>query len=279
VRQLGVAPNGLTNFGVHEGSSGSTVPDPGLSTQPGQARVFRLYRLVPYGLQHATKGPGDGRFRGIARLSRAIQQLKGGTTMTVLWRVTPDGEKQWQGSDGYWYPIRDETFMAGVQQPVRIVHSQPPPIYGSSRTNTTPAGGFLAVAAGVAIVIGAFLPWVSLRVGFATVSRNSVQLGANEGFSIDGVVLLGFGVIVAMIGVAALTNSSMPRWLQRSAIVPGIGAVAVCLNRYFPLHSDVAHATSALVGLDGAAAVGYGIYIVAAGGFLAVLSGLILRSR
>ena len=184
------------------------------------------------------------------------------------WRVTSTGTRQWRGADGNWYPTEAQALGARPLRPL----PPPPSVYRRPSETTLPAGGFLAILAAVAIVAGSFLPWLSLP---GVLNRDAYQLGAGASFSIDGLVLLLMAVVVALIGFVRLTNSEMPRWIQSSTIVPGIVAIIVCLNRYFPIASLVNkyHREGAML-----ASVGVGIWIAAFGGLLAIVAGLILRS-
>ena len=85
-----------------------------------------------------------------------------------------------------------------------------------------PAGAWLAIIGGLLIGISAFLPWLTATALIDHVSRNGFQLGNNFGFSADGVVCIILGVVTVLVGIARLTNSATPRFLQRSAIVTGI---------------------------------------------------------
>ncbi|MGH9107971.1 MAG: hypothetical protein ACRDY3_00645 [Acidimicrobiales bacterium] len=110
------------------------------------------------------------------------------------------------------------------------------------------------------------------------ITRNAFQLGKDASFSADGLVLLLLGVVVALIGVVRLTSSSMPRWIQSSTIAPGIVAVLVCLNRLPALHSTAGKLNTSTAGIV-AASTGFGVWVAIVGGALAIVAGLILRSK
>jgi hypothetical protein len=127
---------------------------------------------------------------------------------------------------------------------------------------------------------GVFLPWISITfTGGAGVSRNAFQLGAfNDSFSIDGVIVLILGVVAVAIGIAGLTNSALCRFIQRSPIIVGVGAGVLAATRLSALNTLVKSANPALKGL-GNASIGAGFYMVIVGAGVAVIGGLIFRSR
>jgi hypothetical protein len=126
--------------------------------------------------------------------------------------------------------------------------------------------------------VGGLLPWLTARVDDGTtITRNAFQLGNNYGFSPDGGILILLGVITAVIGITRLTSSAMPKWLQRSPIGTGVGAVVVGLNRA-PSIRDIANQvnnSSLLVH----ASIGYGLWVTIVAGIIAVGAGIVLRSR
>jgi hypothetical protein len=87
------------------------------------------------------------------------------------WRASPDGEKQWRGSDGYWYPTESAALLAGLvpstepsvapHVPVMAVRQAiptpaPPAVYQRQTTKGTPRRMQVARA----FVVG----WVVLMV-------------------------------------------------------------------------------------------------------------------
>lgn len=126
------------------------------------------------------------------------------------------------------------------------------------------------IAAGALMAVGSLLPWAHASVLLSTVDRNGFQLGNHMGFSADGLVMLCFGLIVAMIGAARLTGTAFPPLLQRSPIVlGGIGLILGIydynqLNQWFRGLSRVANGS-----------IGYGLWVVLVGSGGATLFGLI----
>jgi hypothetical protein len=136
-----------------------------------------------------------------------------------------------------------------------------------------PAGAWLAIIGGILLAVGTLLPWMTFGLGELT--RNGFQLGADESLTADGPVLVLLGVLTAVIGITRLTNSSMPRGIQRSTLVTGLISGAVVGLNWSGIHSLVQN----VQGTGTLAQVGYGYWICAIGAGLAVFSGFILRPK
>jgi hypothetical protein len=151
----------------------------------------------------------------------------------------------------------------------------------SKTSSTLPVGAWLSIVAGVLIAAGVFLPWTSVTFGGLGAPQNAFQLGAfNESFRIDGVIALALGVVAVVIGIAGLMNSGLSRFIQRSPIIVGIGAGVLVATRLSALNVLVNGLNPALKGFGlGHASIAAGFYMVAVGAGLAVIAGLILRSR
>jgi hypothetical protein len=142
-----------------------------------------------------------------------------------------------------------------------------------------PAGAWLSILGGGLAVVASFLPWVTGTSALGvTVTRNAFQFGANYGFSVDGVVLVALGVIGAVIGIARLTKTAMPRYLQRSPIVLGLVVAAVAVNR-IPSINDLVHSVNNACSGNCSATMAYGVYICFLGAAFMLIGGIVLRSR
>jgi len=146
-------------------------------------------------------------------------------------------------------------------------------------TSTTPAGAWFSILGGAIAVVSGFLPWVMATTGLGGgFTRNAFQFGAHESFSVDGVVLMVLGTIAVIIGIVRLTNSAMPRFLQRSPIVLGIVVALVPLNRLPAINSSVHNIQNACSGAC-TASIGYGVYTAFVGALLMLIGGFVLRAR
>jgi hypothetical protein len=134
---------------------------------------------------------------------------------------------------------------------------------------------WVLIVAGALVAIGSLLPWEQASTGFVSITRNGFQLGANLSFSTDGLVVMALGVIAALIGITRLTSRSFPRWLNGSPFVLG----AVILVFGIVDERSLANTVNGLRAsyLSGAYSVGYGIWLVIAGGAIIALAGLLGR--
>jgi hypothetical protein len=156
-----------------------------------------------------------------------------------------------------------------------------PELATQPRTSPLPVGAWLSIVAGALMAVGVFLPWSSAHVFGRSAPQNAFQLGAhNESFRIDGVIILALGVVAVVIGIAGLMNIGLPRFIQRSPIIVGIGAGALVATRLSALNTLVNGVNRGLKSFGlGYASIGPGFYMVAVGAGLTVIAGLILRSR
>lgn len=141
--------------------------------------------------------------------------------------------------------------------------------------STMPVGAWIAIIGGGLSIIASFLPWVSATAFIVSISRNAFQLGAGNGFSPDGVILVLLGVISIVIGIARLTNSIIPRYIQRSPIVLGLGVAFVAINR-LPSIIDLTNGPVNCSSCN--ASIGFGVYVTFVAAGLMIVGGLVLRS-
>lgn len=139
------------------------------------------------------------------------------------------------------------------------------------------AGAVITILGGGLLLLSAFLPWMSARVIFATLSRNAFQLGNQLGFSADGLVLVLLGLVALLIGITRSVRASLPAFIQRSPIIVGIAAGLVPLLRVGSINS-LAHQVSASSGLA-SASVGFGLWLAIFAALITIVGGLVLRSQ
>ncbi|HJS27732.1 MAG TPA: hypothetical protein VJ913_11475 [Actinomycetota bacterium] len=155
-------------------------------------------------------------------------------------------------------------------------------------TATTPVGAILAIAGGALLGIGSFLAWAEVSGGGTSVSAKGID-------GTDGYITLGAGVVALLVGVVLLRQAK--RALAILAIVAGLvgGGVAVydALTAKDSVLDSAAEELAPTVGaspeqvrvlLDEAIDAGQlsiglsiGIYVVIAGGVLALLGGIMSR--
>jgi hypothetical protein len=129
------------------------------------------------------------------------------------------------------------------------------------------------VVGGALLSIGTLLAWMTASAGIISVSRNAFQMGAHEGMTADGPIVLVLGLIIVAIGVSRLTNTSLPRVVQRSPIIAGLGAAVVLGYDY---HSIQQWAQS-INGAYSLASVGTGFWVCCVGDGIAIVAGIALR--
>lgn len=186
------------------------------------------------------------------------------------YRQAPDGSWWFRGPDNQWHPEQDRPdVVASVQPP-----ASPANVAGASQV---PVGAWLAVVAGGLAALASFLPWVHFTTGLVSLDRNGWQLGNGLSFSIDGAIILILGLATLVIGIAKLTRSATPRYMQSSPIVTGIAIAAVPLLELSSIHTLIRNASSADSYLVGS--VGFGLWLAVAAGAIAIISGFILRSE
>jgi len=129
------------------------------------------------------------------------------------------------------------------------------------------------VAGGALLSIGTLFAWMTASAGIISVSRNAFQMGAHESVTADGPIVLILGLIILGIGITRLTNTSMPRIVQRSPIIAGLGAAVVLGYDYHSIQ-QWAQSINSTYSL---ASVGPGFWVCCVGDGLAILAGIALR--
>jgi hypothetical protein len=180
----------------------------------------------------------------------------------------------WLAADGQWYPPERHPDYHPPPPPSPFPPSTSPAVMTSS-ANALQAGAWITIIGSVLLGLGTILPWVHATAGLLTVDRNAFQLGNQEALTFTGPVLIILAIIGIAIGVARLTRSDVPRGIQRSPVVLGIGMVAVTAFSY-PIRP--AGLTSSIAGVDITWAISYGFWLCAIGGVVVFFGGLSLRS-
>jgi hypothetical protein len=125
--------------------------------------------------------------------------------------------------------------------------------------------GALAVVGGVLAVVGSFLPWVTAnfpKVG--TVSHSGLDGGGH------GAVSLAAGVVLIVLGLVFMSEST--RRPKEIAIATGIAALVALGVAVYDYPSITDRITATGPGYQDLVNVGSGIYVVGAGGVLALFA-------
>jgi hypothetical protein len=153
-------------------------------------------------------------------------------------------------------------------------------------TRTTPVGALLAIAGGALLAIGSFLAWAEVSGGGTSVSAKGID-------GTDGYLTLGAGIVALLAGIVLLRQPK--RALAVLAIAAGLigGGVAVydALTAKDSVLDSAAEELAPTIGasaeevrvlLDEAIDAGQlnislamGIYVVIAGGVLALVGGIL----
>jgi len=238
--------------------------------------------------------------------------------MGPRWRQGADGGWQYQGDDGYWY-VRDEAGQtppgtapavppaAATAVPPAAAPAVPPAaatavppaaataVPPAAATAVPPAAATgvarikkrvvpacVAIAGGVVVAVGAFLPWLTFSNGSGTFTVSAGQINQTAttftGASDDlGTELLILGIVAAVVGVFRLILRSTSRirrlfiwrFLERSFVFIALLCGWVLYDGHNQLSDDINRATIS-------ASIAYGFWIVLAGAALIFLSGLFL---
>lgn len=205
---------------------------------------------------------------------------------------TSQGYGWWLASDGKYYPPeRHPEYVAPSPpgQSSQPEYKAPPPPGPSvelsdsdeleSGDSTLPAGAWLTIIGGVVAVVSGFLPWFSFTSTFSgSLNRNAYQLGNNSSFSVTGAVLLLLGTVGIVIGIARLTRSRMPNFLQRSPIVLGC-AVALAAVLQISSINHLAEKVNNTCNAQCTASIGFGLYTALGGAALLLVGGVVLRTN
>lgn len=114
---------------------------------------------------------------------------------------------------------------------------------------------------GVLGAVGSFMPWVTVKTAFGSVSRNGVEGGG------DGIITLVLGIALAVLGYRLLAAPSVPSW----DVVAVAGVLAAFgVFEFFSVQERIADSASEFAVAD----VGTGIYAILVGAGVAFVAGI-----
>ena len=131
----------------------------------------------------------------------------------------------------------------------------------SQRAESLSTTGKVAAAAGLAALIGSFLPWVSAVSIFGSIEISGFTAG-------DGKLTAGAAVVAMLLGYAGLTKGNKAPVVL--AMLAALGGACVSIYDLTGIQSKLNGSESEGV----AASVGYGLYLCTAG-FVVCLFGLL----
>lgn len=132
-----------------------------------------------------------------------------------------------------------------------------------TKTDAWPWG--LVVAGGSAVVVGSFMPWLTITTGLGQLERSGVDGGG------DGLFTAGAGVALVLLGLAARSGSTRAK---RIGVLVVAGALGVLTYFEFSWVQERIDEVSGLVNGE----LGAGLYVIAAGVVGAGIGGLMLLS-
>jgi hypothetical protein len=166
------------------------------------------------------------------------------TTQTPGWFPDPSGTGQLRWWDGYQW--------TDTTQPATTVEPSPPAsATGATRSNVVVGAGWALIAAGAAVVVGSFLPWVVVRAPFVGQLTKSGMEGS------DGPIFCVLGAAAAALGIMTLTRP-LRRW-------PGVVAVLLALAVGGFAIGEIADVQNRISSVDGTAVdanVGSGLGVI-----------------
>lgn len=121
------------------------------------------------------------------------------------------------------------------------------------------------IIGGVLIAAGSLMPWVEATAAFVgSLSRSGIDGGG------DGVITLSAGVVVALVGLYALVQTGQEGIFALGA-VGGLVAAGIAIVNYNEASGRVVEFT-ATAGELGTASVGAGLWVLGAGGVVALVA-------
>jgi hypothetical protein len=218
--------------------------------------------------------PPESKMTGVVEVKREGNRYALGTMADGrigIWLLTGGAPVRKFDADREAEAVKELGYLEGMKRTVAATsggRSSPKPL---ARGTTAITGAVMILLGGLLMVLGSFLPWLHAAAPIVgDLSRN----GMDE----DGVWTLIGGVVAILIGVAHLTGSKMPSFLQSSAIVLGLiyGGWAI-----YAAVSSVQPRVDAFLQrageLGGDAGIGMGLYAVGVGALSCLLGGIVVR--
>ena len=179
---------------------------------------------------------------------------------------------------GEWLDAAPGTTDASPDGPV-VAPAPPPPVAppapapaaptGAAASQLNPAGPVLGILAGVGVVVGSFLPWITVSAPLVgTLSRSGMDGG-------DGQITLALGVVIGILSLVALSSGKASSVIRVLVMLGGIAAGAVALIDYQDLQKRIGSVDTTYV----SATIGVGIWVIGIGAILAILAALSLHER
>ena len=148
----------------------------------------------------------------------------------------------------------------------------PPPILwdtGNSKPQANKAGGWVLAGGAVAVIIGAFMPWISVVTAFGSISRSGLDYE-------DGFLTVGIAIFVGVLAALTISEHVVSRWV---ALLGLLGATAGVILLFYD-RSELANRIDLVNGNPLASAqIGSGLWMSLAGMVTAVVGSIMVMSR
>lgn len=163
--------------------------------------------------------------------------------------------------------------LAGVPQsavsapsPASTTSAAGTPVGPTAPAAARDGNSLILIVAGVLVIVGSFLPWISAHSGFGTISRSGIEGGG------DGLFTLIAGVGIAAIGASRFFGFAEPSGAVRffPPLIAGLIVIGLAVIDGIQLGERARSVASEFVIAD----IGEGLYVVGLGGVLSVLGAL-----
>jgi len=166
-------------------------------------------------------------------------------------------------------PRSGGVFCSNCGKPFDAVNQPPPAASSAQAGRSFSVLASAVIAAGAMVVLGAFLPWITVTAAFVgTIQRSGIDGG-------DGLIALGVGAVIAVLGIQALVADTSAKPPTIPVIVLGVLAAGFGALEVNNVNERIQSLDPAIRDL---ASVGGGLWLIIAGGVVAVLVGLVLRA-
>ncbi len=140
----------------------------------------------------------------------------------------------------------------------------------SAPTSSPPIGAWVLLAAALAAVIGALLPWAELSVTFG--QGLSAQVNGTEG---DGKITLALGIVVALAAVLAFLRHHLATWAAVIALFASALLVTIAIVDIVDVKRTAGDVRLVFVDVE----VGRGLWLTLAAGVVGVCGAVVLLAR
>lgn len=175
------------------------------------------------------------------------------------WQRDPDGRITWWDDDAETWTEWSKEMPFSPPDESRFLIA-----YQLSQQRRRPgAGALIAAIGGTLLIVGALLPWITVRTGFGSVSISGVDEGG------DGIFMIVIGVLTLAVSGGDLLNLELPNFSRVLVLILGFVAGVILLIDYSNISERIGGADNAFV----SAGLGAGFIVCAIGAVITFLGG------